>query len=193
MTGKNVGYIRVSTAQQNTARQLDGVSLDKTFEDKISGKSINRPELEACLTYLREGDTLHVHSMDRLARNLDDLRKIVKDLTNREVKVRFHKESLIFTGDDSPMSQLLLSMMGAFAEFERSLILERQLEGIQIAKAKGLYKGRKPALNAERITELLSKISTGASITALAREYEISRETIYQYKRNAEVAGVAAA
>ena len=188
MTGKSVGYIRVSTAQQNTARQLDGVQLDKTFEDRISGKSVDRPELKACVVYLREGDTLHVHSMDRLARNLDDLRKIVRDLTNEGIKVQFHKENLIFTGDDSPMSQLLLSMMGAFAEFERSLIRERQLEGIQIAKTKGLYRGRKPALSSDRVTELLSKISTGAKITALAREYGISRETIYQYKRTAEVA-----
>lgn len=188
MIGKNVGYIRVSTVQQNTARQLDGVQLDKVFEDKISGKSVDRPELKACLAYLREGDTLHVHSMDRLARNLDDLRKIVKDLTQDGIKVQFHKENLIFTGDDSPMSQLLLSMMGAFAEFERSLIRERQLEGIQIAKSKGLYRGRKPALSADRVSELLARISAGESITALAREYGISRETIYQYKRGAEVA-----
>lgn len=186
MTGKDVGYIRVSTAQQNTARQLDGVQLDKVFEDKISGKSIDRPQLKACLEYLREGDCLHLHSMDRLARNLDDLRKIVRDLTKEGIKVQFHKENLIFSGDDSPMSQLLLSMMGAFAEFERSLILERQLEGIQIAKAKGLYKGRKPALSSDRVTELLAKISAGATITGLAREYGISRETIYQYKRSAE-------
>ena len=187
MTGKNVGYIRVSTAQQNTARQLDGVQIDKAFEDKVSGKSIDRPELKACLAYLREGDCLHVHSMDRLARNLDDLRKIVKDLTKCGIKVHFHNENLIFNGDDSPMSQLLLSIMGAFAEFERSLIRERQLEGIQIAKTKGLYRGRKPALSSDRVTELLGRISTGTSITTLAREYGISRETIYQYKRTAEV------
>ena len=137
MTGQQVGYVRVSTLIQNTSRQLDGVALHKVFEDKASGKNVDRPQLTACLAHLREGDTLHVHSMDRLCRNLDDLRRIVKDLTGRGVVVKFHKEGLSFTAEDSPMSNLLLSMLGAVAEFERSLILERQREGIQIAKGEG--------------------------------------------------------
>ena len=118
MTGQQVGYLRVSTLLQNTARQLDGVLLDKVFEDKASGKNTDRPKLDACLAHLRDGDTLHVHSMDRLCRNLDDLRRIVKDLTSRGVVVRFHKEGLSFTGEDAPMSHLLLSMLGAVAEFD---------------------------------------------------------------------------
>ena len=179
--GQDVGYLRVSTITQNTARQLDGVTLDRVFEDKASGKDTNRPQLQLCLQHLREGDTLHVHSLDRLGRNLDDLRKIVKDLTARKVIVHFHKEGLIFKGDDSPMSQLLLNMMGAFAEFERSLIKERQLEGIQLAKARGAYAGRKPALSGDRLTELIGKIKAGCKITHAAKEYGISRETIYQY------------
>ena len=181
MAGQNVGYIRVSTILQNTARQLDGVVLDKAFEDKASGKNTNRPQLAACLAHLREGDTLYVHSMDRLCRNLEDLRRIVRELTGRGVIVKFQKESLSFTGEDSPMSNLLLSMLGAVAEFERSIILERQREGIAIAKVDGKYKGRKPALTIERVKELKSRASTGEKKAVLAREFGISRETVYSY------------
>ena len=158
MTGQNVGYIRVSSDSQNTDRQLEGIKLDQVFEDKASGKNTDRPQLTACLNHLRKGDTLYVHSMDRLARNLDDLRRIVRDLTARDVVVHFHKEGLDFRGDDSPMSQLLLNMMGAFAEFERSLIKERQMEGIAIAKTKGVYKGRKRSLTPDRVIELRRKV-----------------------------------
>ena len=181
MKGQNVGYVRVSTVIQNTARQLDGVALDKVFEDRASGRDTDRPQLAACLAHLREGDTLHVHSMDRLCRNLDDLRRIVKELTARGIVVRFHKEGLSFTGEDSPMSTLLLSMLGAVAEFERSIILERQREGIAIAKVDGKYKGRKPALSMERATELRRRAAVGEKKAVLAREFGISRETVYTY------------
>ena len=186
MSHQNVGYIRVSTVIQNTARQLDGVQLDKVFEDKASGKNTDRPNLTACLAHLREGDVLHVHSMDRLCRNLDDLRRIVKELTNRGVVVRFHKEGLSFTGDDAPMSNLLLSMLGAVAEFERSIILERQREGIAIAKSEGKYKGRKPSLTEDRVLELQRRAVNGEKKTTLAREFGISRETVYTYIGNTD-------
>src|SRR5262245_45033494 len=118
MKGQRVGYIRVSTVEQNTERQLDGVNLDKRFADKASGKDTQRPQLAAMLEFVREGDTVVVHSMDRLARNLDDLRRLVTTLTERGIKVEFVKESLTFTPDkESPMARLLLSVMGAFAEF----------------------------------------------------------------------------
>ena len=181
MSGQQVGYIRVSSAEQNTARQLADVQLDKIFEDRLSGKDTQRPQLEACLGHLRGGDTLHVHSMDRLARNLDDLRKIVRELTGRGVVVRFHKEGLLFTGDDSPMSNLLLSMLGAVAEFERSLIRERQKEGIAVAKAAGVYKGRKPSLAPEQISAIRERATKGERKATLAREFGVSRETIYAY------------
>ncbi len=183
MIGQRIGYVRVSTIDQNTDRQLQNVSVDRIFEDKASGKDTNRPQLDLMLSYLREGDTLVVHSMDRLARNLDDLRKIVKTLTKKGVKVEFVKENLVFTGEDSPMSILLLSVMGAFAEFERDLIRERQREGIALAKKKGKYKGRKRALNKNQIAELKERIKSGESKSALAREFKVSRETIYQYLR----------
>lgn len=180
--GQRVGYQRVSTGDQNTGRQLDGVELDRVFSDKASGKDTQRPQLAACLEYVREGDTLVVHSMDRLARNLEDLRRLVRELTRQGVKVEFVKENLIFAGDDSPMNTLLLSMLGAVAEFERSMILERQREGIALAKAAGKYKGRKAALTQMQADELRARLAGGESVSGLAREYGISRQSVYNYK-----------
>lgn len=139
MSGKIIGYIRVSTVDQNLDCQLEGLKLNKVFQDKISGKSITRPAITEMLSYVRDGDTIVVHSMDRLTRNLDDLRLLVKNLTSKQIKVKFVKENLEFTGEDSPMSNLLLSVKSAFAEFERALIKERQMEGIALAKRKGLH------------------------------------------------------
>ena len=194
-TGQLVGYIRVSTLDQNTSRQeeqLAGFQLDELFTDKASGKDTDRPQLQAALKHVRKGDTLIIHSMDRLARNLDDLRAIVKGLTDKGVSVQFVKESMTFTGEDSPMAQLMLSVMGAFAEFERSLIKERQREGIAVAKAKGVYTGRKPTLSDEQAAMLVAKDKANGhkNRAALAREYGISRETLYQYLRVAGVSPV---
>jgi len=183
MKGQRLAYKRVSTATQSTERQLDSIEFDEVFEDKLSGKDTQRPQLEAMLKHSRKGDTVTCSSMDRLARNLDDLRSIVLSLTKRGVRVEFIKEGLTFTGDDSAMSKLLLSMMGAFAEFERSLILERQREGIAIAKAKGVYKGRRAKFNSEQTTEIRQRATNGESRAQLAREFGVSRETIYQYMR----------
>lgn len=184
---KKVGYVRVSSFDQNPERQLEGLELDRKFTDKASGKNTKRPELEAMIDYVREGDILIVHSMDRLARNLDDLRKIVFKLTSKHVKIQFMKENLTFTGEDSPMSNLLLSMMGAFAEFERSLIRERQLEGIAIAKKRGDYRGRKPSLSEEKIEEMNQLLGDGEKKSEIARRLGISRETLYRYIRSLEI------
>lgn len=181
--GKRVGYVRVSSVDQNVARQLEGVELDKTFSDKASGRDTERPQLKAALEYLREGDVFVIHSMDRLARNLDDLRKLVTTLTERGVQVQFLKESLLFTSEESAISKLLLSVMGAFAEFERSLLRERQKEGIAIARKAGVYKGRKPSLTSERVHLLKERVASGEKKSALAREFGISRETLYTYLR----------
>jgi DNA invertase Pin-like site-specific DNA recombinase len=178
-----VGYVRVSTVDQNTVRQLDGVEVERTFTDKASGKDTTRPKLDELLTFVRDGDTVIVHSMDRLARNLDDLRQLVRTLTGKGVRVEFVKESLVFTGEDSPMATLLLSVMGAFAEFERALILERQREGIAAAKQRGVYTGRKPALTAEQAYQLRERAAAGERKSALATEFGISRETVYSYLR----------
>ena len=185
--GNKVGYVRVSSFDQNPERQLDGLDLDRKFIDKSSGKSTERPKLEDMMDYVREGDTLIVHSMDRLARNLDDLRSIVFKLTGKKVAVQFLKENLTFTGEDSPMSNLLLSMMGAFAEFERSLIRERQLEGIALAKKKGLYGGRKSVLSEEKMEEIDRLIEAGQKKSEIARQVKISRETLYRYLRSKNI------
>jgi len=138
------------------------------------------------LRFAREGDTVVVHSMDRLARNLDDLRQIVRTLTGRGIRVEFVKEGLTFTGEDAPMATLLLSVMGAFAEFERALIRERQREGIALAKQRGAYRGRKKALSAMQRAEVRARVAAGEGKAAVARDFGISRETLYQYLRTAE-------
>ncbi len=183
MHGQRIGYVRVSSFDQNPERQLEHVLVDRLFTDKASGKDTQRPELERLLAFVREGDTVVVHSMDRLARNLDDLRRLVQKLTRRGVRIEFVKECLTFTGEDSPMANLMLSVMGAFAEFERALIRERQREGIALAKQRGAYRGRKKALSPERAAELLQRVKAGEQKAKLAREFGISRETLYQYLR----------
>ncbi|MHB8355036.1 MAG: recombinase family protein [Burkholderiales bacterium] len=181
MQGHRIGYIRVSTFEQNPQRQLEQVQVDRVFVDKASGKDARRPQLSELMEFIREGDTVVVHSMDRLARNLDDLRRIVQGLVKRGICVEFVKEHLTFTGEDSPMATLMLSVMGAFAEFERTLIRERQREGIVLAKQRGAYRGRKKALPPDKIEELRRQIADGATKAQAARDFGISRETLYNY------------
>jgi DNA invertase Pin-like site-specific DNA recombinase len=185
LKGQRVGYVRVSSFDQNPERQLEHVQVERLFTDKASGKDMQRPELEALLAFVRDGDTVVVHSMDRLARNLDDLRRIVQNLAKRGVRIEFVKESLTFTGEDSPMANLMLSVMGAFAEFERALIRERQRDGIALAKQRGAYRGRKKSLPDTVIVELRRRIDAGDKKAQVARDYGISRETLYQYLREA--------
>lgn len=184
--GQSVGYIRVSTTDQNTSRQLDGVQLDKIFTDKLSGKDVNRPQLQAALNHLREGDIFHCHSFDRLARNLTDLNKIVTDLVKKQITVKFHMESLTFEpkagGGLSPYNELLMQLLGAVAQFERANMLERQREGIVKAKQAGKYKGRKPiSLKSEQFEALKQAIANGGNKSAIAKQLNISRATLYKY------------
>ena len=151
------------------------------FTERASGKDSQRPELEAALSYVRDGKTLIIHSMRRLARNLDDSRGLVRELTAKGVRVEFVKEGMTFTGEDAPMATLMLSVMGAFAEFERPLIGERQREGVALAKARGAYKGRKKALADEQIAGLRARAVPGANRAVSAREYGIGRRTLYGY------------
>ena len=185
MTSQRIGYIRVSSLDQNPERQLDGIKLDKVFTDNASAKDTKRPQLQVALNHARAGDRLIVHSMDRLARNVEDMLRLVREMNDKGVSVQFVKENMSFTaGNDDPRSTLMFTMLSAFAQFERSLIKERQREGIALAKAKGtVYKGRKPALNTERITQLRERAAAGANRTNLAKEFGISRETLYQYIR----------
>lgn len=186
---QTVGYLRVSSADQNTVRQLEGLALDRKFTDLASGKDTNRPALAELVAYVREGDTVLVHSMDRLARNLDDLRRLVDDFTRRGVTVRFIRENLAFNGDADPMSYLLLNLLGAVAQFERELILERQREGIAIAKARGAYKGRRPSLTDDEITDLRRRIAAGEPKTTIAKAFKIHRQSVYRYASAAAILG----
>ncbi len=184
-----VGYARVSSTDQDNARQiasLNSYGIGKLFEDKASGKDTQRPALTTALDYLREGDTFVVHSLDRLARNLVDLLNIVQGLTNKGVTVKFLKENLTFTGNkEDHIATLTLSMLGAFAQFERSLIKERQLEGIAIAKEQGRFKGKPLRLSNEQSAKLIAEDqkNQGKGRTALAAKYGMSRETLYRYLR----------
>lgn len=180
-SGQTVGYIRVSTAGQNDARQLDGLTLDRTFTDKVSGKDTQRPQLQAMLDFVRQGDTVLVHSLDRLARSLKDLECIITGLTAKGVTVSFVSQGMTFTGQDSPMNTLMLQMLGAVAQFERSLILERQREGITIAKAQGVYKGRKASLDTAGIAQLRQLVKEGVSKAAIAEKLGVSRATVYNF------------
>ena len=177
--GKRIGYIRVSSALQNTMRQLDGVQLDKVYTDRASGNDTNRPQLHAALDYVRDGDVLVIHSMDRLARNITDLLHMVEALNKRGFVVEFVKEGLTFTGDDSAMSRLMVTIMGGVAEFERAMIRERQLEGIAKAKQAGKYRGRQSTMTATQMQTIRDRLADGANKSALAREYGVTRQTIY--------------
>lgn len=177
-----VGYIRVSTIEQNGDRQLANVSLDKIFEDKASGGNTQRPGLQECLDYLRDGDTLHVHSIDRLARNLPELQEMVSGMVEKGITVVFHRESLLFTPDkaNSPCQELMLQMLGAFAQFELSLIRERQAEGIAAAKARGVKFGR-PGLDGELVDAIKERLAAGMPIAHIAKELGVTRPTVYKY------------
>lgn len=173
----NVGYIRVSTVDQNVDRQLDGVSLEKTFTDKASGGTKKRPGLDDLMAYVREGDTVHVHSIDRLARDLGDLLSLLRHFTGHRVNVQFHKERLTFTGEDNPFQTLQLHVIGAVAQFERSIIRERQREGIAKAKVRGKYRGRKPSIDRSQVLDLHSQ---GKTPTAISKELGIARSSVYR-------------
>ena len=180
--GQSVGYIRVSTLDQREDRQLEGVELEGGFRAHTGGTDTTRPQLTALLSFVREGDTVVCHSMDRLGRNLDDLRKLVFSLTERGIKVEFRKENLVFTGEDSPMANLLLSVMGAIAEFERQLIRERQREGIALAKKRGVYKGRPATLGADAVASLVKRLDSGERPSVVARDLGVSRMTLHRYR-----------
>lgn len=171
----DIGYVRISSVDQNTARQLDGVTLDETYTDKRSGKDTDRPELKALLRAIRKGDTLHVHSIDRLARSLEDLLSLVKGLIAKGVAVSFHKEQLHFTGEASPMQELMLGLLGSVAQFERALIRERQAEGIAKAKQAGVYKGGVKTTNADAIR---AHIANGSSYRETAKALGVSLSTV---------------
>lgn len=174
-----VAYIRVSTVEQNEARQLEGMkkyNIEKFFTEKVSAKDANRPQLQAMLDYVREGDVVHVHDFSRLARSTKDLLDIVDQLNAKGVTLVSNKENV---DSSTPTGKLMLTMIGAIAEFERMNLLERQREGIAVAKAKGIYKGRKPKVVDDRFTDLYNKYNRrGLTKSAMAKELGVSRPTL---------------
>ena len=185
MRTQTIGYVRVSSVDQNEARQLEGIETDRVFTDKASGRTVERPQLQEALKYAREGDTLVVHSMDRLARNVEDMLRLVRELNGKGVTVRFVKENMTFSADHAdPRASLMFAMLAAFSQFERDLIRERQKEGVALAKKRGVYTGRKPILNKQQAEQLRAEVAKpGSNKSQIARDFGIRRETLYHYLR----------
>ena len=184
VAGQKIGYARVSSKDQNLDRQLAALKKEKVFRiftDTVSGSSTQRPGLDGALNYLRAGDQLIVVSMDRLARSLIDLHRLVDELAERGVSVKFLKEGQTYSLDSSPVAKLMLGLLGSVAEFERSIIRERQAEGIAKAKARGVYKGRAKVLNEEQVVQAREWVSEGVPKAEVARRFGIGRTTLYKY------------
>lgn len=188
MNGKRIAYVRVSTVEQNEQRQTEALKkhkIDKWFTEKVSGKDTNRPELKKMLDYVREGDTVYIHDFSRLARSTKDLLQIVETLTDKGVHLVSNKENI---DTSTATGKLMLTMIGAIAEFERQNLLDRQAEGIAIAKAAGKYKGRKPIeIEDDLFKQLYSRYECRElTKVQLAKELKVSRPTldkmIKQYK-----------
>lgn len=187
--GRTLGYARVSAADQNPERQekaLTDAGADLLFIDKLSGKDRNRPELDELLKRgVRPGDEVIVKSVDRLARSTVDLLAILEAVRDKGGHVRFLETEGLDINDKN--GKFVLTILGAVAELEREMIRERQAEGIAIAKTKGVYKGRKPALTDDQADELTRRLEAGEPVAALAREYGVSRQTVYNVRDRANV------
>lgn len=178
-TGDNYAYIRVSSQGQNSERQLSdtGIKFRRTFRDEASGKNTDREGLKDMLEFVHEGDTVHVHSIDRLGRSLVDLKTIVTELNEKGVTVKFHKENLEFSaGTSNPIHTLMFNMLASFADFERSIIKDRQREGIEKAKAKGVYK--KDKRKKVGYEELVKAVEEGMSYRAVSEKFNVGLATV---------------
>ena len=174
-------YLRVSTILQNTERQLNDVPCDRVYEDKLSGKDTNRPQFQLMMSNLRPSDVVNVHSLDRVGRNTKDILEIVETIKEIGATIKFHKENLKFDGSKSDLySDLMLTILSGFATFERNIILERQREGIEIAKQKGKYKGGKQKFDVEQKNRIKELVEEGVSISSVCRTMNCSRPTIYK-------------
>lgn len=181
MKGQKIGYIRVSSVEQNTDRQLVDIELDKTFEEKVSAKTTNRPQLQQMLEHIRENDEIYCHDISRLARNMEDLHRLVREITGKGCSLHFVKENLHFSGDKTdPTQELLMNMLGAVYTFERQILKCRQAEGIALAKEKGKYKGRPPKIDFEEIKRVLN---LGNSISKTAEILGVSMSSVQRAKK----------
>lgn len=183
MTGKRIGYVRVSTTDQNPDRQLEGIELDKKYVEYASGSSMKRQQLDDLMEYVRDDDIVFVHSVDRLARNIRNLLELVEKFKSKNVELHFIKEDLKFTSKESTLSEkVTLWVFGIVAELERSHILERQRFGIAQAQAQGKYKGRKSKFNPDVREYIINALTTTRmSKSQIAIELNISRHTLYRY------------
>lgn len=176
-SGQIVGYVRVSTTDQNPARQLEAIgTVDRLFAEKISARTTDRPQLQAMLAYVRAGDLVRVKSPDRLARSTTDLLTLVNDLKNKDVQIQFIDQPALNT--DSPQGEFMLTILGAVAQLERATIKERQAEGIALAKARGVY-NRTPKLSPDQIEQARRRITAGVPKAKIARDLNVSRQTLY--------------
>ena len=177
-----IAYTRVSSEGQNTDRQSIPEGVERVFTEKASGANRNRPALKEMIEFARDGDEVIVHSLDRLARDMRDLLEIIETLNAKGVAVQFTTERLRFAAgteaEDDPFARLQLHMIGAFAEFERRLIRKRQREGIEKAKARGVYAGRKPSIDRAEVNRLREEEGLGA--TEIARKLGIGRASVYR-------------
>ena len=174
-------YIRVSSVLQNTERQLLNIPCDREYTDKASGKDTNRPQFQEMMLQLRQGDQVNCHSLDRVGRNTADILNIVQEIKKKGCSIKFHKENLLFDGAKSDLySDLMLTILSAFSQFERQILLERQREGIAIAVAKGKYLGRQPKIKDEQITQMKVDFDSGMKKTEIANKYGITRSYVYQ-------------
>lgn len=187
MSTSRVAYLRVSSTGQNLDRQRAAVGeCDRVFVEEMSARSrADRPELAAMLRYIRGGDEVVVASMDRLARSVVDLRNLVDEIRDEGAAVTFVKENVTYRPDESdPRANLMLALLGGIAEFEREIIRERQAEGIAVARKRGVYKGRKRKLTASQRAAVRERAAGGEAKTVLAREFGVSRDTIYAILRD---------
>lgn len=182
MSGMKVGYVRVSTPDQHPERQIAEMKADKFFVDIYTGKTLDRPKFQEMINFVREGDTLVVHSLDRLARNLNDLRNTVLSLVQKGVTVEFVTEKMTFDKTPNSFGLLLLSMMGAFAEFERNITRERSMSGIANARARGVKCGGRKARFTPEILEKIERMrSLGRDWNDIAEYVGLSRATVFNY------------
>lgn len=178
----DIAYIRVSSVQQDTDRQLSGLTFDKTFTEKLSGKNTDRPQLQAMLDYVREGDTVHVHDVSRLGRNTADLFAIIKTLTDKGVSIQFHKENIKAGADADMFGNMLLTVMAGIAQMEREMMLTRQAEGYAAKKAQGLPVGRGKGKDIDH-EGIAAAVAAGGSVRGIAKDFGVSPNTVQRIKK----------
>lgn len=194
-----IGYMRVSTFEQNTNRQLAGLELEKVFIDKISGAKADRPQLNEMISFVREGDTVIIHSLDRLARDLMLSLEIIKKLNDKKVIVKFFKENLTFDSlSNNPMDVLILHIFGAIAQFQRAAIREAQREGIEARKKNDANKGRAKKLEQDQLNQVKNlMLKKNSDLTSfenikykdIAKELNISPVTLWRYRKELKSSG----